>query len=73
LHDQRGFSLEAVAWCGVSELPIEIQHPEVGRLIFQPVTVVFTTEPNCLMRILVPMSEADTIAKLQLLMEETEL
>jgi transcriptional regulator with XRE-family HTH domain len=50
------------------ELPIELQHPDVGRLIFQPVTVVFTTEPHLVMRILMPMSEADTAAKLHSLM-----
>lgn len=42
------------------ELPIEIQHPDVGRLIFQPITVVFTAEQHLLMRILMPIADANT-------------
>jgi transcriptional regulator with XRE-family HTH domain len=55
------------------ELPIEIQHPDAGRLILEPVTVVFTTEPHLLMRILMPVSGADTVAKLHSLLKEAEL
>jgi len=55
------------------ELPIEIRHPDVGCLLFQPVTVAFTTEPRLLMRILMPVSEADTAARLQVLMERAPL
>ena len=55
------------------ELPIEIQHPDAGRLILEPVTVVFTTEPHLLMRILMPLSEADTAAKLHSLLKEAAL
>ena len=51
------------------ELPIEFQHPDVGRLILQPVTVVFTTDAHLQMRILMPVSEADTAAKLHALMQ----
>ncbi|HJZ46627.1 MAG TPA: helix-turn-helix transcriptional regulator [Roseiflexaceae bacterium] len=54
------------------ELPIEFQHPDVGRLILQPVTVVFTTEPQLAMRILMPLPEADTAAKLHALMKQAE-
>jgi transcriptional regulator with XRE-family HTH domain len=54
------------------EAPIELQHQVVGRLIFQPVTVVFTAEQDLLMRILMPLSEADTAAKLNTLMKEAE-
>jgi transcriptional regulator with XRE-family HTH domain len=53
------------------ELPIEIQHPDAGRLILEPVTVVFTTEPHLLMRILMPLSE-DTAAKLHWLLKRVE-
>ena len=54
------------------ELPIELQHPDVGRLILQPVTVVFATEPQLAMRILMPLPEADTTAKLHALMQAAE-
>jgi MmyB-like transcription regulator ligand binding domain len=54
------------------ELPIELQHADAGRLILQPVTVVFTTEPQLLMRILMPLPEADTAAKLYALMKAAE-
>jgi len=54
------------------ELPIELQQPDVGRLILQPVTVVFTTEPHLLMRMLMPLSEADTAAKLHALLKAAE-
>jgi MmyB-like transcription regulator ligand binding domain len=54
------------------ELPIEIQHPNVGRLILQPVTVVFAAEPHLLMRILMPLSEAHTAAKLHALLKAAE-
>ena len=52
------------------ELPIELEHPEVGRLIFQAVTVLFTTEPDLVMRILMPMQETATASKLYTLMHE---
>jgi len=54
------------------ELPIELQHADAGRLLFQPVTVVFTAEPHLLMRILMPLSEADTAAKLHALLKAAE-
>jgi transcriptional regulator with XRE-family HTH domain len=54
------------------ELPIEMQHPDVGRLLFQPVTVVFTKEPHFVMRILVPMPEANTASKLHSLLQLEE-
>src|SRR5262249_5880009 len=34
------------------ELPIEIRHPDVGRLLFQPISVAFTTERHLFMRVL---------------------
>jgi hypothetical protein len=52
------------------ELPIEFQQPDVGRLVLQPITMVFTTERRLVMRILMPMSESDTATKLHLLMTE---
>jgi len=36
------------------------------------VTVVFTTEPHLLMRMLMPLSEADTAAKLHALLKAAE-
>ncbi len=54
------------------ELPIELQHADAGRLLFQPVTVVFTAEPHLLMRILMPLAEADTAAKLHALLKAAE-
>ena len=51
------------------ELPIELEHPEVGRLIFQAVTVLFTTHEHLVMRILMPMQEAETAVKLHALMK----
>lgn len=52
------------------ELPIELEHPRVGRLIFQAVTVLFVTEPDLVMRILMPLPETETARKLSTLMPE---
>lgn len=53
------------------ELPIEIEQPDAGRLIFQPVSVLFMTEPQLVMRILMPMSQADTAARFHSLMKDS--
>lgn len=50
------------------ELPIAFSHPEVGRLLLQPVTVQFTYDPQFFMRTLLPSPETDTTAKLLQLM-----
>lgn len=52
--------------------PIELEHPEVGRLIFQAVTVLFATEPDLVMRILMPLQETPTASKLYTLMHEAK-
>lgn len=44
------------------ELPVELQLPQMGYLIFQPISLVFATESHLVMRILVP--DADTEQKL---------
>jgi transcriptional regulator with XRE-family HTH domain len=54
------------------ELPIELEHPEVGRLIFQAVTVLFTTHEHLVMRILMPMEEAETAVKLRALSKTSD-
>jgi hypothetical protein len=54
------------------ELPIEFLHPDAGRLILQPITVVFATEPHLLMRILMPLPELNTAAKLDALLKAVE-
>lgn len=53
------------------ELPIDLEHPEVGRLIFQAVTVLFTTQEHLVMRILMPMQETETAVKLSSLMKRS--
>jgi len=50
------------------ELPIEFQHPAVGRLVLQPVTVMFTDDQQLFLRALMPVSETDSAAKLRQLM-----
>jgi len=52
------------------ELPIEFHHPDVGRLVLQPVTVVFVYDQHLFLRVLMPLSAADTAAKLRQLMQE---
>jgi len=54
------------------ELPITFQHPEVGLLLLQPVTVAFAYDPHLWMRVLMPLPEADTAAKLLRLMRLQE-
>ncbi|MCI0708616.1 MAG: helix-turn-helix transcriptional regulator [Chloroflexi bacterium] len=51
------------------ELPVELQLPEMEYLIFQPVTLAFTSEARLLMRILVPLPETDTESKLRQLLD----
>lgn len=50
------------------ELPITFQHPEVGLLVLQPVTVAFAYDPHLWMRVLMPLPETDTATKLLRLM-----
>jgi hypothetical protein len=52
------------------ELPIELEHSEVGCLIFQAVTVFFATQEHLVMRILMPMQETETAMKLSSLMKK---
>ncbi len=52
------------------ELPIEFHHPDVGRLVFQPVTVVIVYDQHLFLRVLMPLSAADIAAKLRQLMQE---
>jgi len=52
------------------ELPVELEHPDVGRLVLQPVTVLFTTQEHLVMRILMPLEGAETAAKLRAWMKE---
>jgi len=46
------------------ELPIEFQRPDVGRLVLQPITVMFVYDQQLFLRVLMPLAEADTAAKL---------
>jgi hypothetical protein len=50
------------------ELPIAFSHPEVGRLVLQPVTVQFPYDRQLSMRVLLPSPETDAAAKLLQLM-----
>lgn len=50
------------------ERPIAFSHPEVGRLVLQPVTVLFAYDRQLSLRVLLPSPEADTAAKLLRLM-----
>ncbi|MGI8687888.1 MAG: helix-turn-helix transcriptional regulator [Thermomicrobiales bacterium] len=52
------------------EQPIEFRHPHVGHLILQPVSCAFAYDPHLTMRVLMPLPEADTAAKLHLLVNE---
>lgn len=54
------------------ELPIEFQHPDVGRLILQPVTVIFTPVSDLLMRMLMPLADTDSAGKLRSLMPKVD-
>lgn len=54
------------------ELPIEFQHPDIGHLMLQPITVVFALNQHLSMRILMPLPEADTAGKLRFFMREAE-
>lgn len=51
------------------ELPIEFHHPDVGRLVLQPVTVMFMYDQQLFLRALLPLSETDTAAKLRHLLQ----
>ena len=44
--------------------PITFSHPEVGRLVLQPITVLFAYDQKLSMRVLLPVPETDTAAKL---------
>jgi hypothetical protein len=56
----------------IRELPITFQHPEVGLLVLQPVTAAFAYDPHLWLRVLMPLPEADTAAKLLRLMSLQE-
>jgi transcriptional regulator with XRE-family HTH domain len=46
------------------ELPIELAPPDGGRLVLQPVTLAFASDPQLILRILMPAAEAGTAAEL---------
>ncbi|MBC8099126.1 MAG: helix-turn-helix domain-containing protein [Armatimonadetes bacterium] len=52
------------------DVPKELQHPIVGRLVLQSVTLNITETPNLRMLVYPPLLEADTPAKLARLIDE---
>jgi hypothetical protein len=51
------------------ERPIAFAHPEVGRLLLQPFTMLFAYDRQLSVRVLLPSPETDTAAKLLQLMK----
>ncbi|QBD75149.1 hypothetical protein EPA93_03720 [Ktedonosporobacter rubrisoli] len=55
------------------ELPIAFSHPQIGSLHLQPITVQFSYDQGLYMRVLLPVAETDTAAKLlKLMCEQSE-
>lgn len=52
------------------EQPIEFRHPHVGRLVLQPVSLTFAYDRYLTVRVLMPLPEANTAAKLHQWMQE---
>ena len=52
------------------ERAIVMQHPRVGRLVLERVALVVEANPSLSLRVLLPLPDTDTAAKLQRLWAE---